>query len=128
MHDRCKKTIHFLERINLIFYKFTTFTKFIGLNNLNLQLLRFSYDGDTYSNLISRSNDSIIYQTMDANWMKPDPDLETSSTSTATTEITLYNLTSSSSPVPTQTNSSTSTSPPSVSTLTSPSTSKALLP
>jgi hypothetical protein len=40
-----------------------------------------------------RSNDSIIYQTMDATWMQPDPDIETTSevTSNITSEISSDN-------------------------------------
>ncbi len=30
-----------------------------------------------YKNECFRSNESIIYQTMDASWIKPDPDIET---------------------------------------------------
>ena len=38
-----------------------------------------------------RSNESIIYQTMDANWQKPDPDLATTTVVSNSTESTTPN-------------------------------------
>ena len=37
--------------------------------------------------IIFRSNESIVYQTMDANWLKPDPDLETTTVESTSTTI-----------------------------------------
>jgi len=42
---------------------------------------------------IFRSNESIIYQTMDANWLKQDPDVSISTSTATTTTISTTSIT-----------------------------------